>query len=139
MSPSPPARRQVPRHRAADYWKVASHLMESARTLLTLGDREYGNAIGICIIHAVISANDAVTIQRGGVRSSGDQHMEAERLLRELVRDVPREITQAFAAVVRAKFEYEYSGDVFTPATAKRLQVKAERFYQWAKAQTSPE
>jgi hypothetical protein len=33
--------------------------MESARTLLTLGDKEYGNAIGICIIHAVISAKAA--------------------------------------------------------------------------------
>jgi hypothetical protein len=44
--------------------------MESARTLLTLGDKEYGNAIGIYIIHAVISANDAITIHFGEVRTA---------------------------------------------------------------------
>ncbi len=32
-------------------------------------DEEYGNAIGICLIHAVISANDAVTINFVEVRS----------------------------------------------------------------------
>ncbi len=50
-----------------DYWKVATHLMESARALVALGDEEYGNAIGICVIHAVISANDAVTINAAEV------------------------------------------------------------------------
>ena len=60
MSPAPPPRRRVARHRAKDYWQVATHLMESARALVTLGDEEYGNAIGICLIHAVISAGDAV-------------------------------------------------------------------------------
>lgn len=62
MSPVPPPRRRVARHRAKDYWQVATHLMESARALVTLGDEEYGNAIGICLIHAVISAGGAVTI-----------------------------------------------------------------------------
>jgi hypothetical protein len=45
--------------------------MQSARTLLTLGDKEYGNAI---------------------------------------VRKVPEAVLKAYSAVVRAKFEYEYSG-----------------------------
>jgi hypothetical protein len=47
MNPGPAPRRRVARHRAVDYWQVSTHLMESARTLLTLGDKEYGNAIGI--------------------------------------------------------------------------------------------
>jgi Polymerase beta, Nucleotidyltransferase len=63
-------RRRVARHRASDYCQVSTHLMESARTLRTLGDKEYGNAIGICIIHAVISANDAITIHLGEIRRS---------------------------------------------------------------------
>ena len=73
MNPGPVARRRVARHRASDYWQVSTHLMESARTLLTLGDKEYGNAIGICIIHAVISTNAAITIHLGEVRSSSEQ------------------------------------------------------------------
>ena len=125
-------RRRVPRHRAADYWQVSAHLMQSARTLLTLGDKEYGNAIGICIIHAVISANDAVTVHRAELRSSSEQHLDAQRLLQEVARKVPEGVLKAYSAVVRAKFEYEYSGDVFTPTTARRLLAKAEIFCQWA-------
>lgn len=50
----------------------------------------------------------------------------------QIVNDVPAPVSRAFSAVVQAKFEYEYSGEVFTQAAAKRLLVKAERFYQWA-------
>ncbi len=39
MSSASP-RRRVSRHRAKDYWKVATHLMESARALVALGDEE---------------------------------------------------------------------------------------------------
>jgi hypothetical protein len=48
------------------------------------------------------------------------------------VNDVPAPVIRAFGAVAQAKFEYEYSGEVFTQAAAKRLLVKAERFYAWA-------
>jgi hypothetical protein len=137
MSPVPPPRRRVGRNRAKDYWQVATHLMESARALIALGDEEYGNAIGICLIHAVISANDAVTINAAEVRSSSEQHADAQRLLKEVVNDVPTQVVRAFGAVVEAKFEYEYSGEIFTQAAAKRLMVKAERFYKWVEEQLS--
>ena len=132
MSPAPPPRRRVARHRAKDYWQVATHLMESARALVTLGDEKYGNAIGICLIHAVISAGDAVTINAAEVRSLSEQLADAARLLEEVVRDVPAPVQRAFGSVIQAKFEYEYAGEVFTQAAAKRLLVKAERFYKWA-------
>ena len=137
MSPVPPPRRRVARSRAKDYWQVATHLMESARALIALGDEEYGNAIGICLIYAVISANDAVTINAAEVRSSSEQHTDAQRLLQEVVNDVPAQVLRAFGAVVQAKFEYEYSGEVFTQAAARRLLAKAERFYKWAEEQVS--
>ena len=137
MSPTPRPRRRVARHRAKDYWQVATHLMESARALVTLGDEEYGNAVGICLIHAVISAGDAVTINATEVRSASEQHADAARLLEEVVRDVPAPALRAFGAVIQAKFEYEYAGEVFTQAAAKRLLVKAERFYKWAGEQLS--
>ena len=134
MSQTPP-RRRVGRHRAKDYWQVAVHLMESARALIALGDEEYGNAIGICLIHAVISANDAVTINAGEVRSSSEHHADAQKLLLEVVHNVPAEVVRAFGSVVQAKFEYEYSGEIFTQSAAKRLMVKAERYYKWAEEQ----
>lgn len=137
MSPRETARRRFSRHRARDYWQVATHLMESARALVTLGDEEYGNAIGICLIHAVISAGDAVTINAAEVRSSSEQHADAAHLLEEVVRDIPAPVLRAFGAVIQAKFEYEYAGEVFTQAAGKRLLVKAERFYKWAGEQLS--
>jgi hypothetical protein len=135
MSPAPVLRRRIARHRAKDYWQVAGHLKESARALIALGDAEYGNAIGICLIHAVISANDALTIDAAEVRSSGEQHADAQKLLLEVVKDVPPQVSRAFGAVVQSKYEYEYSGEVFTQAAAKRLLVKAERFYEWGEQQ----
>jgi hypothetical protein len=53
-------------------------------------------------------------------------------MLQEVVNNVPAPVIRAFGAVAQAKFEYEYSGEVFTQAAAKRLLVKAERFYAWA-------
>jgi hypothetical protein len=44
-------------------------------------------------------------------------------------------VLRAYGSIVQAKFEYEYSGDVFTPAAARRLLVKAEGFYRWAQEQ----
>ena len=83
----------------------------------------------------MISANDAVTINAAEVRSTSEQHADAQRLLQEVVNDVPAPVVRAFGAVVQAKFEYEYSGEIFTQAAAKRLLVKAERFYKWAEEQ----
>ena len=74
---------------------VATHLMESARALVTLGEEEYGNAIGICLIHAIISANDAVTINVAEVRSTSEQHTDAQRLLTEVIPEVPAEVSRA--------------------------------------------
>ena len=51
---------------------------------------------------------------------------------RRTVPDVPEEIIRALSDIVRAKFEYEYSGEVFTQAAARKLLRKAERFYAWA-------
>ena len=80
----------------------------------------------------MISANGAVTIDAAELRSSSEQHADAQRLLQEVIRDVPPQVVRDFGAVVQAKFEYEYAGEVFTQAAAKRLIVKAERFYRWA-------
>ena len=66
------------------------------------------------------------------VRSSGEQHANASRLLRDVVAEVPAEVIRSLNDVIQAKFEYEYSGEVFTQAAAKRLLRKAERFYTWA-------
>ena len=80
----------------------------------------------------MISAGDAVTINAAEVRSSSEQHADAARLLEEVVRDVPGPVIRAFGAVIQAKFEYEYAGEVFTQAAGKKLLIKAERFYKWA-------
>jgi hypothetical protein len=136
LSPSrQTSRRSVGRHRSRDYWMVATHLMESARALVTLGEEEYGNAIGICLIHAIISANDAVTINVAEVRSTSEQHTDAQRLLTEVIPEVPAEVSRALGDVIRMKYELQYSGELLTLASARRLLRKAERFYNWANEQ----
>ena len=56
-------------------------------------------------------------------------------MLQEVVNGVPASVLRVFDAVAQAKFEYEYSGELFTQTAAKRLLVKAERFYEWADEQ----
>ena len=72
------------------------HLLEHI-----LGDEEYGNAIGICLIHVAVSAGDAVTINAAEARSSSEQHADAARLLEEGGRDIP--VPRAFGAVIQAR------------------------------------
>jgi hypothetical protein len=67
-----------------------------------IGHEEYGNAVGICHIHAVISAKDAVTINAAEVRSSSEQHAAASRLLQDVVNGVPAPVIRAFGAVAQA-------------------------------------
>ena len=49
---------------------------------------------------------ETVTINAAEVRSSSEQHADAARLLKEVVRDVPAPVLRAFGAVIQAKFEY---------------------------------
>ena len=67
----------------------------------------------------MISAGDAVTINAAEVRSSSEQHADATHLLEEVVRGAPAPVLREFGAVIQAKFEYEYAGEVFTQAAAK--------------------
>jgi hypothetical protein len=42
------------------------------------------------------------------VRSSSEHHVDAQKLLLEVVRNVPATVVRAFGSVVQAKFEYEF-------------------------------
>jgi hypothetical protein len=42
------------------------------------------------------------------VRSSSEQHADAQRLLWEVTKKVPEKVLRAYGSVVQAKFEYEY-------------------------------
>jgi hypothetical protein len=76
-----------------------------------------------------------VTINVGEVRSTSEQHTDAQRLLTEVIPEVPAEVSRALGDVIRMKYELEYSGELLTLASARRLLRKAERFYNWANEQ----
>ena len=74
MSPRRTKRASVERSKYSDYLKVAESFYSGAETVRAF---EYWNAAGLLIVHAAIAYTDAITIKISGVKSQGEDHMEA--------------------------------------------------------------
>ena len=94
------------------------------------------NAAGLLAVHAVISANDAVTGQYGQMRSAGEDHQKAADLLREVAPTGAREWqlqANRLHRIVGKKNLVAYEGRHLTSKESSWLVEQAERFVGWAK------
>ena len=94
------------------------------------------NAAGLLAVHAVISANDAVTGQYGQVRAAGEDHQKAADLLREVAPTGAREWqlqANRLNRIVGKKNLVAYESRHLTPKESSWLVEQAERFVSWAK------
>lgn len=131
MTPRQSDRKSVARSRSGDYVKVAENFYEGGRLAREF---EYWNAAGVLAIHAAIAYADAITIKVGGVKSSGDDHMAAIDLLRQVVAldEAGHRAAKHLARMIEQKNLVSYSGEIYARQDVEELWRHLERFRGWA-------
>lgn len=93
------------------------------------------NSAGLEALHAVISACDAVTVARLGLRCKGEDHRELLHLLgrikEEGLSEVHRQVNQALSV----KSMVEYGGAGLSSEETTRVVAQAERVVKWVTLQ----
>lgn len=114
---------------AGNYWRRARELFESMKNNLLL---ENWNAAVIDGVHAVISANDAITVAAIGKRSTSDHHADAADLLQQAISPDWEPETERLRRILHIKSHVEYGPSLVAPSEAKRVGQDVERFMNWA-------
>lgn len=98
-----------------------------------LSARETGKwtAVGLNAVHCAISCCDALLTFHLGIRSSGEDHMQAVDLLQRLPPDVEEGETNTFKRIIVKKSIIAYECREFRQTEALEISKLAERFYRW--------
>lgn len=124
--------RSVSEHQVQVFLEKAGEFLR--RSLAGLAEEDF-NAAGLLAVHAVISANDAVTGRYGQERSTGEDHQKAADLLRSAAPAGAREWhlqANRLNRIIGKKHLIAYEGRLITPKEASYLVEQAERFVAWA-------
>jgi hypothetical protein len=129
MAPKKIKTSSVEKSDAVNYWKRSQELLMSMRNNLML---ENWNAAVIDGVHAVISANDALTAASVGKRSTGSSHYDAVELLKQSCPQGTNPDTQRLRRIISVKNHVEYGPSLVLSADAQRTAQDVERFITWA-------
>lgn len=88
-------------------------------------------AVGLSAVHCAISCCDALLTFHLGVRSGGEDHMQAEDLLSRIPKlDVSKE-ANTFKRIIAKKGIIAYECREFHQMEALDIAKLADRFYEW--------
>lgn len=99
-----------------------------------LNARDIGKwtAVGLNAVHCAISCCDALLTFHLGIRSSGEDHMQAVDLLLRLALDIEEGEANTFKRIIVKKNLIAYECREFRQTEAIEISKLAERFYRWA-------
>lgn len=124
----------VDRRDAENYLKRSLELRESMRNNLIV---ENWNAAVVDAVHAVISANDAVTVAFSGERCTSSHHNDAVELLSRSVSKAMKPDTTRLRRIISIKSHVEYGPSLVSKTDAESTAKDAERFIEWAEGALS--
>ena len=112
-----------------NYLKKAQEFFQTMQKAYESGN---WNSVGLEAVHCAISANDALLVFFGGIRSISPEHMDAVRLLTEIIdSEEARKNSTHLRRVVAKKNVIEYENRLFTKKEAEGVKLHAERFLSW--------
>ncbi len=115
---------------------AANHLAKArqfSRAMLDSLDRGDWDAAGLNAVHCAISANDAVLVFTGGIRSASSRHDDAVLLLETTVRAPgTKNAASQLKRLVSKKNLIEYEERMFRNSEARDAVRNASRFLAWA-------
>ncbi|MCI4351815.1 MAG: hypothetical protein L3K14_00270 [Thermoplasmata archaeon] len=116
----------LPKSTAAVYLRKASDFARSMEAAVS--DRNF-DAAGLAGIHAVISACDALTVTRLGLRSTAQDHSEVLKLLVRC--NVPTGLLTQVRATLAVKNRVEYEARQLSEEEAYRLRIQVRRVLEF--------
>ncbi len=93
------------------------------------------NSVGLLGVHCVISACDALTVQRTGQRWSGQDHAGVISMVGSLHLSEGDRTLRHIAHVLEAKHRVEYESREFTKKEAEEVRLGASRILSWVASQ----
>lgn len=99
--------------------------------MLKARDSENWIAVGLNAVHCAISCCDAVLTFHLGIRSAGEDHMQAVDLLMRLPPAVDDGEANTFKRIITKKNLIAYECREFRQTEAIDILKLAERFYRW--------
>jgi HEPN domain-containing protein len=93
------------------------------------------NSVGLEAVHCAISATDALLAYAGGIRSTGQDHGDAARLLRETIHSPDTVRNSAhLLRIIEMKNVVEYEARDFTGEEAQDIAKHVERYLAWVRS-----
>ena len=99
--------------------------------MLTALGSENWTAAGLNAVHCTISCCDAMLVFHLGIRSVGEDHMDAVELLSRIPKEAVSGEIAAFKRIVAKKNLIAYENREFRQSEALDIVKMSERFYEW--------
>jgi len=125
------SRIRIDKDKSFDYASVADNFTRGAELAKEFG---YCNAAGVLMVHAAIAYTDAITIKVGGVKSRGEDHAQAIRLIEEVVAldEDGRKALNKLRRLIEEKNLVSYSGEIYQRNDIEKMWKLLERYKNWA-------
>lgn len=91
-------------------------------------------AVGLNAVHCAISGCDAILTFHLGIRSTGEDHMQAVDLILRIPREGTNSEASTFRRILAKKNLIAYENREFRQLEALEIFKLTERFYSWIKA-----
>jgi len=112
------------------YFSVAE---ENHRGVIHNYEGELWTLAAILFVHAVIAYTDALTIKAGGVKGSGDNHLQVVDLIRQVI-SLDRNDTIALNRLIKIlseKSKVAYSGKVYSQKQVDLMMKNYTLYRSW--------
>lgn len=111
------------------YWNKAEEFFD---TMQHACKNRMWAAVGLNAVHCVISSADALLVKSQGIRSAGEDHMQAVELLAHApVTGIEKQIALV-RRIIAKKNVIAYENRAFRESEALDILKQTERFYRWA-------
>ncbi len=114
-----------------DYKIFLKKAKDFYEVMLNARDTEKWTAVGLNAVHCAISCCDAMLTFHLGIRSAGEDHMQAVDLLTRLPSNVEEGQANTFKRIIVKKNLIAYECREFRQAEAIDILKLTERFYRW--------
>jgi len=119
----------------ARYTVYLARAREFARQMDRAAAERAWNSVGLLGVHCVISACDALTVQRAGQRWSGQDHSGVIGMVNSLQLAKSEVAVRQIAQVLDKKNRVEYEAREFTEKEATEIRRLAARVLDWISSQ----
>ncbi len=114
-----------------DYKIFLGKAKDFYEVMLNACDTKNWTAVGLNAVHCAISCCDAMLTFHLGIRSSGEDHIQAVDLLLRLPSDIKEGENNSFKRIIIKKNIIAYECREFRQTEAMDILKLAERFYRW--------